>query len=112
VWVFKAYTDGVLLGLFIALWGLQYYLVYLYSGSGRSFAPLAGFYGVLFLVTMALIEWSYSMHPPTVVADDGWQLQLLPKVALGMWPALIFTLVIIGPQVVAAGAYFMLFFKT
>jgi uncharacterized membrane protein YidH (DUF202 family) len=109
LWIYQTYITLVLLGLFVALWGLQFYLVYLYTGSKRSFVPLAVFYGILFVATMALIAY---MGTPERIVDDGWSLKTEPDPPeLGVAFGLAFTLVIIGPQLVAAIAYASLFTK-
>lgn len=109
LWLYRAYVTLVLLGLFVALWGLQFYLVYLYTGSRRSFVPLGIFYGLLFIATLALIEYIGS---PERIVDNGWALETEPEVELGFAFGLGFTLLIIGPQLVAAIAYARLFSKT
>ncbi|HJQ93177.1 MAG TPA: hypothetical protein VJ874_02705 [Candidatus Thermoplasmatota archaeon] len=109
VWIYQTFLTIGLLGLFLALWGLQFYLVYLYTGSKRSFLPLGVFYGLLFVATMALMEF---IGPPERLVDNGWSLQREPDVDLGPAFGLAFSLLIIGPQLVAAIAYARLFAKT
>src|SRR5688500_9509072 len=109
LWLYRAYVTLVLLGLFVALWGLQFYLVYLYTGSRRSFVPLGVFYGLLFIATLALIEYIGS---PERIVDNGWALETEPEADLGVAFGLGFSLLIIGPQLVAAIAYARLFSKT
>ncbi len=108
MWLYQTYITLVLLGIFVALWGLQFYLVYLYTGSRRSFVPLGVFYAVLFVGTMTLIEY---LGRPDRIVDNGWALQTEPKFELGPAFGLAFTLILIGPQLVAAVAYARLFFK-
>lgn len=109
LWLYQTYVTLVLLGLFVALWGLQFYLMYLYTGSKRSFMPLAVFYAVLFVGTMALIEYAGQAER---IVDNGWALRTEPRLELGVAFGLAFTLLIVGPQVAAAVAYARLFFKT
>jgi hypothetical protein len=109
LWIYRTYIIVVLLGLFVALWGLQFYLMYLYTGSKRSFLPLGIFYGLLFVATMALIEF---VGQPERIVDNGWALETEPEVDLGPAFGLVFSLLIIGPQLVAAIAYARLFSKT
>lgn len=108
VWMYRAYVNLVLLGLFAALWGLQFYLVYLYTGSRRSFAPLGVFYLLLFVGAVALLEY---IGPPERITDNGWSLETEPDVKLGLAFSMAFVLLIIGPQIAAAAAYARLFFK-
>jgi hypothetical protein len=109
VWVYQSYVLLVLLVLFAALWGLQYYLVFLYTGSRRSFVSLGVFYAVLFTATVGLVERAGA---PTGLSDDGWNIQPVPKVVYGPAFNLLFTILIIGPAIVAAVAYLRLYWKT
>lgn len=118
VWLFQTYLLFVLLVLFVALWGLQFYLVYLYTGSKRSFLPLGIFYTLLFVGTAGLIEYQGT---PGYIGDDGWQLKAcsaaskaacIPGTQLGLWAGLAFVILLVGPQVVAAAAYARLYRKT
>lgn len=109
VWLYQTYVLFVLLVLFVALWGLQFYLVYLYTGSRKSFLPLGIFYTLLFVGTAGLIEWSGT---PDYIGDDGWQLKAFPESHLGLGAGLAFVLLIVGPQVFAAAAYARLYRKT
>lgn len=108
VWFYQAYTSFVLMLLFALLWGLQFYLVYLYTGSRRAFAPLGVFYAVLALATMALIEYAGT---PQAITDNGWSLQTLPRVEFGQAFTMAFLLVLVGPQMAAAIAYARLYRK-
>lgn len=109
LWMYQAYTTFVLLVLFLALWGLQFYLVFLYTGSKRSFTPLGVFYAVLFLATLALIEY---IGTPERIVDNGWQLRTEPRVEFGLAFNLGFILLIVGPAIAAAFAYARLYRKT
>jgi hypothetical protein len=109
LWVYEAYTILVLLVIFAALWGLQYYLVYLYTGSTRSFVPLGVFYALFFTATIGLLEY---LGDPAALTDNGWQLRTEPRVELPLAAGLVFVLLLVGPQVVAAVAYARLFTKT
>lgn len=109
IWVYQAYITFVLLVLFLALWGLQFYLVYLYTGSRRSFAPLGVFYAMLFLATLGLIEY---IGAPERLVDDGWSIKAEPTTEFGLAFNLVFVLLIVGPQIVAAIAYARLYRKT
>ena len=109
IWMYQAYTTFVLMVLFLALWGLQFYLLYLYTGSRRWFMPLAAFYALMFLATEGLIEY---IGPPDAITDNGWQLKTEPEVEFGQAFNLVFTALIIGPALVTAIAYARLFRKT
>lgn len=109
LWLYRSYTTLVLLGLFVALWGLQFYLVYLYTGSRRPFVPLGVFYGLLFVGTLALLEY---LPSPERIVDNGWALKTEPEIELDPLFGLVFVLLVVGPQLVAAIAYARLFSKT
>lgn len=109
IWLYQAYITFVLLVIFIALWGLQFYLVYLYTGSKKSFAPLGAFYGILFLATLALIEY---IGAPERIVDNGWNLRTEPEANFSASFGFAFSLLLIGPQLVAAIAYARLYRKT
>ncbi len=109
IWLYQAYVSFVLLVLFVALWGLQFYLVFLYTGSRRSFLPLGAFYAVLFFATAALIAY---VGPPDRITDNGWTLKTEPETDFGMAFNLGFLLLIVGPQMFAAVAYARLYRKS
>jgi hypothetical protein len=109
VWMHRTFTTLSLLGLFLALWGLQFYLVYLYTGSRRSFVPLGIFYAVLFVATIGLMEY---LGRPERIVDNGWALRTEPRPELGPAFGLGFLLLLVGPQIAAAAAYARLYAKT
>lgn len=109
VWMYQTYLMFVLLVVFLALWGLQFYLAYLYTGSKRSFVPLGAFYGLLFFATVALTERN---GVPDRIVDDGWTIRSEPVADMGLAFNLGFVLLIVGPQIVAAIAYARLYRKT
>lgn len=106
IWLYQATTVAVLAVLFLGLWGLQFYLVYLYTGSRRSFAPLGVFYGLIYFATLALVSY---IGTPEAIVDDGWSLRAEPEVEFGVLFSLSFVLLIVGPQVAAAVAYARLY---
>lgn len=118
IWVYQAFTTFVLMVLFLALWGLQFYLLYLYTGSRRWFIPLAVFYAVMFAATVGLIAYIGS---PDRIVDNGWQLEseyLDPAtgeygpIEFGFAFNMVFSLLIIGPALITAIAYARLYRKT
>jgi len=109
IWVYQSYVLLVLLVLFAALWGLQFYLVFLYTGSRRSFVRLGVFYALLFAATVVLVQRA---GPPASIVDDGWTLKTEPMVTYGLAFNLVFVLLIVGPQIVAAIFYARLCRKT
>lgn len=58
----------VILALVAAFWALEYYLVYLFSGSKRWFAPISLYYSILYLWILYLIVYR---QPTGVSIVDG-----------------------------------------
>jgi hypothetical protein len=109
IWLYDTYVVVVLLALFVALWGLQFYLMYLYTGSKRSFTPLGVFYLVFFAFTLGLVQLGGTTES---IVDNGWSIQAEPGLDLPPVLGLAFSVALIGPQLVAAIAYGRLYFKT
>lgn len=109
IWMYQAYVTFALLVIFLALWGLQFYLVFLYTGSRRSFLMLGAFYGLMFVATLALIEY---VGPPERITDNGWQLRTEPRADFGLAFSLGFAILLVGPALATAIAYARLYRKT
>lgn len=97
---------ALMLPLTVALWGLLYYLVYIFTGKSAWLTPLTAAYLVLYFV---LVYAVYYLHP--VSSDVGpWRVdmhyerELSPPVASALLGLLL------GPVLVAAIAYGSLFF--
>ena len=112
VWVLLTISQVSLALIFAALWALQCYLVYLYRGSKSAFVPLGVFYLVLYTFVLGLLQWLAQHHPYTSISDNGWTVIPEPRFELGRGVGLIAVLILLGPQLAGAFAYFMLFFKT
>jgi hypothetical protein len=112
VWMFLTVTQLSLLLIFVALWCLQCYLVYLYRGSRGAFLPLAGFYLALLVFCIGLIQWLATTHPYTGITDNGWSLVAEPRFELSRGVGLVAILLLVGPQMVAAASYALLYRKT
>jgi hypothetical protein len=96
--------NALLLLIVVAIWGLVYYLVYLYTGNARWFWPLTVAYGTLAVGLLYLIAWA----DPTGFEADG---TLHLEHELVGPPAVAFGLLFSLPIVVAALAYGSLFFR-
>ena len=112
VWMFLTVTQLSLFLIFVALWCLQCYLVYLYRGSRRAFLPLAGFYLALFVFCVGLVQWLATAHPYNGITDNGWSLVAEPRFELSRGVGLIAILLLVGPQMIAAISYALLYRKT
>lgn len=98
-----ALLNALLILIVVAVWGLVYYLVYLYTGHSRWFWPVTVFY---VFVAFVLLYWVAALNP--IGFDDSGMLtyehgQLSGSPAIG----LLFSL----PVVFAALAYGSLFFR-
>jgi hypothetical protein len=96
--------DLVFLLLVAAIWGLVYYLVYLYTGSSRPFWPLAFAYGSLAAGLLYLLAW---LDPSGFNANGTLATARVLPPAVGVALGLVLAL----PIVVAAVAYGSLYFR-
>lgn len=104
--VFAVLGQINLLLIMVALWGLLYYLIYVYTGSKKALLPLSLFYGAFYVVLLFL----FPLSAPERLTDDGWSVSAEPAVELSTAAGLILVLVLIGPQILAGVAYFRLYF--
>lgn len=109
IWLFQTLGQIGLWALFAALWALQVYLMYLYTGSKRWVAPLGFFYLALYIAFIALI---YRIGAPHAISDNGWMLRTDQTFTLGRGWTIALILVLLGPQMAAAIAYASLYRKT
>lgn len=94
----------------LALWGLTYYLVYLFSGKSVLFWPMGVFYGLL----MGWLLYLILQADPHAVTVEKWQVRVeyANEDVLGGGFGLVFLALFIGPSVAGAIGYFTLFFRT
>ncbi|MBI5842499.1 MAG: hypothetical protein HZB19_20615 [Chloroflexi bacterium] len=105
--LFVALTHVNILLICIALWGLLYYLVYLFTGNQRFLTPLTIFY-VLYYV---LLVYYITVSDPARVEITRWMTRLVYAHPLtGTFFALALVLLVF-PQILASLAYFTLFFR-
>jgi len=103
---FVALTYVNILLICIALWGLLYYLVYLFTGSRRILVPLTIFYVLYY----ALLVYTITAGDPAGVEITRWTTQLVYAHPLtGPFFTLALVLLVF-PQILASLAYFTLFF--
>ncbi|MEA3203855.1 MAG: hypothetical protein QOI63_1535 [Thermoplasmata archaeon] len=107
--LFLEATIGILLILCAGLWGLQFYLVYLYTNSRRSMIPLAlgylALFGLLLFVTLKTAPFHVEATKWGPMLKGATDLQGTPI----YWAVILLFLV---PTLVAAGAYLSLYGKT
>lgn len=105
---YMAYLHGAMLLLMFALTGLLYYLVFLFTGRRWTWAPLAVFYVLFWLVLVYAIHWGgpvgLQVESRSTELVYERELEEIPWVqALG--------LALLIPPIVGALAYASLFFK-
>lgn len=104
---FVVLTYVNLLLICIALWGLLYYLVYLFTGSQRILVPLTIFY-VLYYI---LLVYYITASSPARVEITRWSARLVYADPItGPFFSLVLVLLVF-PQILASLAYFTLFFR-
>jgi hypothetical protein len=105
-------TQVSLLAISVALWGLLYYLVYLYTGWRNSWLPIAVFY-VAFYGFLQYFIWD--AHPQGLKVDR-WMVTVEYEKdieSLGVTDPYILALIVglLVPQILASLAYFTLVFR-
>lgn len=104
IWISIANT----LLICFALWGLLFYLLYLYTGNRNLARPLGIFYLVFFVTLLIYSFWF--LHPTGVLLEGG-----TATVQYETEPAFIYQLVlgllVLLPQLVASLVYFSFYFR-
>jgi hypothetical protein len=91
----------------IALWGLVYYLIYLFTGNSRALVPLSVFYMIYYI----LLIYYYTASVPNSVEIGRWNITLAYDNQLrGPFFVLLATLLLL-PQIIGSLAYFTLYFR-
>jgi hypothetical protein len=105
--VFVVLTYFNLLLICIALWGLLYYLVYLFTGSRRWLVPLTLFY----IAYAGFLTYYITVSDPIRVEAGHWTTTIVYRHTV-TGPLVVFVLVLlVFPQILGAVAYFTLFFR-
>lgn len=104
----EALLNGLILVLVVALFGLAYYLIFLYTGKRGILVPLAAFYGAYYVYLAYLI----AVADPAGVEVRKWtaQVRYENEGVLG-GNNLLLVLLLLGPQILGALGYFSLYFK-
>lgn len=89
----------------VAVWGLVYYLVYLYTGTPRWFWPITGFYVALAFSLLYLIAW---LDPN---GFDAAGRLTFTKEGLDVGPSIALSLAFSGPVLLSALGYGSLYFQ-
>jgi hypothetical protein len=96
-----------ILVLCIALWGLLYYLIYLFTGNTRSLVPLTIFYMIYYVFLVYYITAS----APSNVEISRWDTTLAYRNTLTGPLFVILVVLLLLPQIIGGFAYFTIYFR-
>lgn len=96
-----------ILVLCIALWGLLYYLIYLFTGNSRSLVPLTVFYMIYYVFLVYYITASM----PSNVEISRWDTSLAYRNTLSGPLFVILIVLLLLPQIIGGFAYFTIYFR-
>lgn len=105
--LYLAVSQVTLLGLCIALWGLLYYLLYLFSGNRKLIVPVSLFY----IGFYAWLVYLTASRAPTGVNVEEWKVTLTYATSVSSGVTATFILLLILPPLLGAIAYARLFFR-
>ena len=105
--LFITLTEFNLLALCIGLYGLMYYLLYLFTGSRRLLVPLTLFYIGYYILVIYFVQ----SRNPVDVSVGRWNATLQYEKAAEGPLFLVALLLLIFPQVIGSLAYFTLYFR-
>lgn len=105
--LFVTATYINILVICLALWGLLYYLIYLFTGNRGSLIPLAAFYVIYY----AFLVYYITASSPSNVNVGRWSATLAYRAPLtGPFFVLLIVLLLL-PQILGGLAYFTLYFR-
>jgi hypothetical protein len=96
-----------LLTICVALWGLLYYLIYLFTGNSRLLVPLAIFYIIYYVLLVYYITASI----PESINIDRWRTTLAYQASLTGPFFVVLIVLLLLPQIIGGFAYFTLYFR-
>ena len=101
------FVYAILVLLAVALWGLVYYMLYLYTGNARLFWPVTAAYALVAVGLVYLLTWLHpiALDPGTFTTGLQYEREL-PRPA-----ALVVSLLVTGPALLAVLAYGSLYFR-
>lgn len=105
--VYIAFTYLTIGPLCATVWGLFYYLAYLFSGSSRIRWWSAGFYGAVYVIFIALI----SLSDPSGVSAGAWDVSVEYAAEVPAFAALLVLVLLVLPVLGGAVAYGSLFLR-
>lgn len=108
MWLYQSVSQMAIVFLTVALAGLMYYLIYVYTGNRRWAVGVVLYYVLFFIGIQALVFYPGA---PTGLVDNGWSVSAEPVLDLNRMQSLAVLAVLIGPQLAVAVAYFALLRK-
>ncbi len=105
--LFTTFTHVNLLAICAALYGLMYYLFYLFTGNRRLLTPLTVFYIAYYVLLVYYIQ----SRVPVGVTVGRWSATLQYQQPLAGPLFTIVLLLLVFPQIVGSLAYFTLYFR-
>ncbi len=113
--VVRLVIYALLGGIFVMLAGLAYYLLYLYTGRPRTLWYIAGYYALMMVLLVYLIE-GFDPHIADnavhLMAGESGEVIFHTHREPPAWASATFSLGIVGPPLAAALAYALLYFRT
>ncbi|HET9906553.1 MAG TPA: hypothetical protein VFQ23_07925 [Anaerolineales bacterium] len=91
----------------IALWGLLYYLLYLFTGNRRSLLPLTLFYVIYYI----LLVYYTTASIPEGVEVGRWSTTLIYRTPITGPFFIILVVLLFFPQIIGSIAYFTVYFR-
>lgn len=108
IWLHETLAEASLLVLAAGLWGLLGYLIYAYSGSRRSWRPLAAIYALAGVLLLAILNRAGT--PESLVILHG-EVEAVPGIELPAFATALILTFLVGPQLAAAAAYARLYWR-
>ena len=105
--LFVTATYINILVICIALWGLLYYLIYLFTGNSQLLVPLA----ISYMVYYVLLVYYITASIPESINVEHWRTTLAYRAPLTGPFFMILIALLLLPQVIGSLAYFTLYFR-
>jgi hypothetical protein len=105
--LFVTATYVNILVICLALWGLLYYLIYLFTGNSRLLRPLA----VSYIIYYVLLVYYTTASIPHSVEVGRWSTTLINRAPLTGPFFVILAVLLFFPQIIGSIAYFTLYFR-
>ena len=91
----------------LALWGLLYYLIYLFTGNRQLLVPLVIFYIIYYILLLYYLTASI----PESISVERWSTTLVYRAPLTGPFIVILSVFLLFPQIIGSIAYFTLYFR-